>query len=82
MNINSDLPKSKVKIWGVIEGPRNIKDFEPNLDSDIFMNLCKVEIDGKIENIEYYFDSFNDAYDMYKHFLSNIEPLEVEREND
>ena len=28
--------------------------------------------------MEYFFDSFNDAYEMVKYFQSNIEPLELE----
>mgnify|MGYP001166428351 FL=1 len=74
--VNSDVPQMKqVKIWDVISGPYpcDIPD-----SVDVHYNLCKVEIEGKIIHMEYFFDSFNDAYEMVKYFQSNIEPLEIE----
>ncbi len=72
---NSDIQNKTVKIWDVISGPYpcDIPDAE-----DVYFNLCKVEVDGKIESIEYFFDSFNEAYEMIKYFQKNIEPIEIE----
>ena len=74
--VNSDVPQMKqVKIWDVISGPYpcDIPD-----SVDVHYNLCKVEIEGKIIHMEYFFDSFNDAYEMVEYFQSNIQPLEIE----
>tara|TARA_R100000030_G_scaffold88252_1_gene72135 strand:- start:195 stop:437 length:243 start_codon:yes stop_codon:yes gene_type:complete len=74
--VNSDVPQMKqVKIWDVISGPYpcDIPD-----SVDVHYNLCKVEIERKIIHMEYFFDSFNDAYEMVKYFQSNIQPLEIE----
>jgi len=38
-------------------------------------------VDGKVEDVEYFFDSFNDAYEMVKYFSKNIEPIEIEMED-
>tara|TARA_R100000935_G_C2703558_1_gene111265 strand:- start:128 stop:364 length:237 start_codon:yes stop_codon:yes gene_type:complete len=74
MLTNSDTyPNKTVKIWGVLEGPMGMDD-----DGElVYVNLCKIEIDGKVEHVEYYFDNFDDAYEMVKHFQTKIEPLEV-----
>tara|TARA_R110000803_G_scaffold30350_5_gene68492 strand:- start:3134 stop:3367 length:234 start_codon:yes stop_codon:yes gene_type:complete len=76
--INSDLKSEPVKIWGVISGPFEVD--HPEIDI-IYYNLCKVEVDGRIGNMEYFFDSFNDAYDMVKHFQTSIDPIEIETED-
>jgi len=74
MTINSDYPVKKMKIWGVIEGPMGLDE-----DGELFYcNLCKVEIDGKIEHGEYYFDNFDDAYEWVKHFQKFLEPIEID----
>ena len=72
---NSDESKRKVKIWDVLEGPIPT-DFE--VGEDPHFNLCKVEVGGKIEQVEYVFSSFNDAYEMVRHFHTSIEPIEFE----
>jgi len=69
--------KTKEKIWGVIEGPIRVEDPE-EVEEEVYMNLCKVEIKGKIEHVEYYFQNMDEAYDMVKHFTSSINPIEVE----
>ncbi len=78
--VNSDIvDKKQVKIWDVISGPYpcDIPDNE-----DVHYNVCKIEVDGKIRQIEYFFGSFNSAYEMVKYFHSNIEPIEVEYNED
>ena len=61
----------KVKVWGVIEGPMGVDEGGELL----YCNLCKIEINGKIEHGEYYFDNFDDAYEWVKHFQKFLEPL-------
>ena len=74
MTINSDCPVKRVKVWGVIEGPMGVDE-----DGELlYCNLCKVEINGKIEHGEYYFDNFDDAYEWVKHFQKFLEPIEID----
>jgi len=84
MIIGNDFGGKNVKVWDVIEGPYSVKDVVPDapsdLPEDLHFNLCKVEKDGEIEDIELFFDDFNSAYEMVKYFKSNIEPLEIEHE--
>lgn len=75
---NSDLRNKQVKIWDVISGPYPCD--LPGVE-DVHFNLCKIEVDGKVESMEYFFDSFNDAYEMVKYFQKNIEPIELEFED-
>jgi|TARA_R110000796_G_scaffold95171_3_gene200324 hypothetical protein len=81
MEYHSDLKKPNHKIWGVIEGPFYAGDIEEDA-KDMYINLCKVEIEGKIEHIEYYFQTRDDAYEMVKYFLTSIDPIEIEHDDD
>ncbi|MAO25308.1 MAG: hypothetical protein CMJ25_31590 [Phycisphaerae bacterium] len=78
--VNSDVSNKPVKIWDVISGPYPCE--HPDIDfHGTHFNLCKVEVNGKIENIEYFFESFDEAYEMIKYFSKNIEPIELEVED-
>jgi hypothetical protein len=76
--VNSDVREiRKLKIWDVISGPYAVE--HPEFEG-IHWNLCKVEVDNKIESKEFFFDSFNTAYEMVKYFHHNIDPIELEEE--
>lgn len=64
-----------LKIWNVVDGPLEDED------GDIF-NLCLVEYEGKVEQMEVYFESMKDAMVMVHHFKTSIEPLELENPDD
>lgn len=40
--------------------------------------LCKVEVNGEIDAQNFWFETFDEAYEWKKHFDKNIEPLEIE----
>ena len=42
--------------------------------------MCKVEVDKKIDEHNFWFDSLDGAYEWRKYFDKNIEPLELEGE--
>jgi len=75
---NSDIQDKPIKIWDVISGPYPFD--HPDFD-DVHYNLCKIEVDGKIDSMEYFFDTFNDAYEMVKYFQKNIDPIEIKIED-
>ena len=82
MLLTNDFKDKSMKIWDVIEGPYSAKDMMPDfpvpLPEDLHFNLCKVEIDGKVEHIELFFNDFNSAYEMVTHFQTSIDPIEIE----
>lgn len=59
-----------MKIHSVESGPWD--------DGEYIWNVCKVENDNKVFDMEIFFDSFDDAYTMVKHFAKSIDPLDLE----
>ena len=73
---------TKVKVWGIIEGPVSmggqLAENNNEYPDNVYMNLCKVEIESKIEHVEFFFESFDGAYEWVKHFQKSINPIEIE----
>ena len=71
----------EIKSWGIIEGPTSIEEFDEDYEvpdgSNYFM-LCKVEIDDEIEEDNFWFEDFDDAYEWVKHFSKTVEPLIID----
>lgn len=72
------------KIWGVLGGPIHRDEIpeEELLAAGIppdaeAMLVCRIEEDGEIGFVNYWYPSFDDAYEVKKYFDVNIEPLEV-----
>jgi|TARA_B110000483_G_scaffold227148_1_gene288640 hypothetical protein len=73
----------EVKVWGIIEGPISREDMpeRDELPEDFaYLLVCKVEVDKKVDEHNFWFDSLDGAYEWKKYFDSNIEPLELEGE--
>tara|TARA_R100001510_G_C7539624_1_gene127753 strand:- start:214 stop:462 length:249 start_codon:yes stop_codon:yes gene_type:complete len=73
----------EIKIWGVVEGPISVQDFPEQEEDEIpvgsnYVLVCKAEIDGVIEDDNFWFEDLNDAYEWKKYFSKNIEPLVVD----
>lgn len=65
-------------IWDVIEGPIDIDDLPDEMpEGHNFLNVCKVEVDGEIVHANLWFETFDEAYEMVKHFHKSIEPIEM-----
>lgn len=60
---------NEMKIHRVMEGPFDMED------SDEVWMLCLAETDGELEEIELYFDTFDEAYTFKNHFNKSIEPI-------
>jgi len=81
----TETPKSKTLIWGVMDGPYNIEDF-PEDDLDYmgieegyeWMIVCKIEEDGKIGLANFWYQTLDEALSVKYYFDSNIEPLELD----
>tara|TARA_R110000744_G_scaffold257911_3_gene373286 strand:- start:815 stop:1060 length:246 start_codon:yes stop_codon:yes gene_type:complete len=73
-----------IKIWGITEGPYSIDEMpdeeEYPEDSEYFV-VCKIELDGKIEEVNFWFEDLEDIYEWKKYFSKNIEPLEIDEDH-
>ncbi len=50
-----------VKIWDIIEGPISIEDLpedEEYPEDCKYLSVVRAEIDGKMENVNYWFEDF------------------------
>lgn len=78
----STLKNNKVLIWGVMEGPYHISDFpEEELDDVLdgfeWMLVCKIEEEGSLGLVNYWYPTLEEALAVKWYFDKNIEPLEV-----
>ena len=72
------VSSNKILIWDVLEGPIDIDDLPDEMpEGHNFLNVCKAEVDGEIVHINFWFETFDEAYRWVKHFQTSIEPLEV-----
>lgn len=78
------LTTNKVLIWDVIEGPFRREDFDEDElfnegipDHLNFMLFVRIEDEGVIDTVNFWYDTEEEVYEVVKHFKSKIEPLEV-----
>lgn len=64
-----------MKIYGVQSGPWEA-------DDGTYWNVCKVVENGKVFDEEIYFGTLDDAYEMIKYFSKNIDPIELDFEEE
>jgi hypothetical protein len=75
---------SGVLIWDVIDGPYLREEF----DEDVLyedgipeylnaMLVVKIEEDGKVGNVNFWYETEEEAIEIKQYFNSNIKPLEV-----
>lgn len=72
----------KTLIWGVIEGPIHVSEFDEDVydyidDECQWMLICKVEEDGKLGLVNFWYPTEDDALTVKKYFSVHIEPLEI-----
>jgi hypothetical protein len=66
-----------IKIWGILSGPIAVEDDEYPDDCNHLL-ICKAEVDGKMEQVHYWFDELEDANEWVSHFSKSIDPLELD----
>lgn len=68
------------KIWRILEGPMAAEEFDGEIPDDgcTTVAICQAEINGKLVEINYWFEDPDDGLTWKKYFDTNIEPLEVE----
>jgi hypothetical protein len=75
---------SRVLIWDVIDGPYLREEFdedilyEDGIPEDLnAMLVVKLEEDGKVGTVNFWYETEEEAMMVKQYFKSNIEPLEV-----
>ena len=75
---------SRVLIWDVIDGPYSREEFdedilyEDGIPEDLnAMLVVKLEEDGKVGTVNFWYETEEEAMMVKQYFKSNIEPLEV-----
>ena len=73
-----------LKLWDVLDGPTHVdKIFDDVLpdpdDGAKYRLICKVEIDGHIEESAFWFEDKEDAKNWVSHFSSKIDPIEIQQ---
>ena len=76
--------ENRVLIWGVVDGPYLRDDFPeeelyeagipPAADA---MLVCKIEENGQVFQVNYWYETMDEAYEVKKYFDTNMEPLEI-----
>jgi hypothetical protein len=71
--------KDEKMIYQIVEGPMWSREMEGYPDeSDFYVLVCLVEqADGSLYEEEVVFPTFNLAYDVVKHFKSQVVPYSV-----
>ena len=67
---------TKMKVHRVLEGPVSREDM--GYDFSAYAILAAVEIDGKLEQEELWFDTLEEPYAIKKHTETKIEPYILE----
>jgi hypothetical protein len=72
--------KVSVKIWQILEGPIEVDDIPDteHPENATHFCVCKAEVNGVMEDMNIWFESFDDAYTWQIYFQKYIEPLELE----
>lgn len=74
-----------VKVWGVVQGPVSIDELPDDEDTPEDMEwfmVCKTEVNGVVEDTNFWFEDLDQAYTWQKYFTKQIEPIVIEGELD
>ena len=79
---DTDLPKdSRVTIHSVLDGPYTQGDLGVNWDgpyeAEAYL-LVKLEYNGEVSDVEWYFETVEEAFVWVRHFKQSIEPIVIE----
>ena len=63
-------------LWGIVEGPFLARDIpECGFPPDSAMLVLKVSRGEDVFDAEFWFNNFDEAYVLVKHFQTNISPI-------
>ena len=78
----TNLPEGgNITVHSVLDGPFTQGDLKVNWDgpyeAEAYL-LVKVEYNGEVSDVEWYFETIEEAFVWVKHFKQSIEPLVIE----
>jgi hypothetical protein len=66
--------------WGIIEGPIEADDIpDSGFPSEAVCMILKASENGEVFDVEVWFESFDDAYTIVRHFDQTIEPIKLNK---
>ena len=75
-----DEEDDKISVYCILDGPYTQDDLEEHWDgpqeAEAYL-LVKVEYQGEVQDVEWYFETTNEAYEWVKHFKKSIEPIVI-----
>lgn len=77
----AETPNQSVTIHSVIEGPFTPDDMEEFWDGPKGATcylVVKLEHDEGVQDVEWYFETLDEAYEWVKHFKVSIDPIVIE----
>tara|TARA_X000001388_G_scaffold63226_1_gene49138 strand:- start:421 stop:693 length:273 start_codon:yes stop_codon:yes gene_type:complete len=79
------MKNKKMKIWAMTEGPFHYTDLPPEdiaeypyMDELEWFAVCKVEVDGKLIDHEFFFETLEQVYQWKNYFNNHMEALEID----
>ena len=75
--LNTD---DKISVYCILDGPYTQDELEEHWDgpeeAEAYL-LVKVEYQGEVQDVEWYFETTDEAYEWVKHFSRSIEPIVI-----
>jgi hypothetical protein len=72
-----------MKLWGIVEGPFHREEVEGEEDNDKeWMLVMKSSRDNEVKDVQVWFETFQEVYQIRRYFEKHIEPIELELADD
>ena len=76
-------PILTMKLWGIVEGPFHREEVEGEEDNDKeWMLVMKSSRDNEVKDVQVWFETFQEVYQIRRYFEKHIEPIELELADD
>ena len=76
----TDKEGDKISVYCILDGPYTQDDLEEHWDgpeeAEAYL-LVKVEYQGEVQDVEWYFETTDEAYEWVKHFSRSIDSIVI-----
>ena len=77
----TDKEDDKISVYCILDGPYTQDDLEEHWEgpeeAEAYL-LVKLEYQGEVQDVEWYFETTDEAYEWVKHFSRSIEPIVIQ----
>jgi len=76
----ADKECDKISVYCILDGPYTQDELEEHWDGPEEAEACllvKVGYQGELQDVEWYFETTDEAYEWVKHFSRSIEPIVI-----